>query len=147
MLLESGKTVTTARATGVADRAWAGRAFQLLRLVFTLVPIVAGVDKFFNMIANWGQYLAPQIDAIIPGTAHEHMMAAGIIEIAAGVLVGVWPFIGGYVVAGWLLGIVVNLLLLGDFYDIALRDFVLAMGALALAWLAADRRRAARTRS
>lgn len=115
----------------------AGRqAFLLLRTVFTVAPILFGLDKFVGLLTDWEQYLAPQIDALIPGTAHQAMLAIGVVEILAGVLVAVAPRIGGLVVAAWLAGIIVNLLLLGGFYDVALRDFGLLVGALALARLA-----------
>ncbi|MGD9529891.1 hypothetical protein [Pseudonocardia sp.] len=115
----------------------AGRqAFLLLRTVFTVAPILFGLDKFVGLLTDWEQYLAPQIDALIPGTAHQAMLAVGVVEILAGVLVAVAPRIGGLVVAAWLAGIIVNLLLLGGFYDVALRDFGLLVGALALARLA-----------
>ena len=114
----------------------ARQAFLLLRTVFTVAPILFGLDKFVGLLTDWEQYLAPQIDALIPGTAHQTMLAVGIVEILAGILVAVAPRIGGYVVAAWLAGIIVNLLLIGDFYDVALRDFGLLVGALALARLA-----------
>jgi hypothetical protein len=111
------------------------QAFLLLRTVFTVAPIVFGLDKFFGVLTDWEQYLAPQLDALIPGTAQQAMLAVGVVEILAGVLVAVAPQIGGYVVAGWLGGIIVNLLLVGGFHDIALRDVGLLVGALALARL------------
>jgi hypothetical protein len=114
----------------------AHQAFLLLRTVFTAAPILFGLDKFFGLLTNWEEYLAPQLDILIPGTAHQAMLAVGVVEILAGLLVAVAPRIGGYVVAAWLAGIIVNLLLLGQFYDIALRDFGLLVGALALARLA-----------
>jgi hypothetical protein len=114
----------------------AHQAFLLLRTVFTVAPILFGLDKFFGLLTDWDQYLAPQIDALVPGTAHQEMLAVGVVEILAGVLVAVLPRIGGYVVALWLAGIITNLLLVGDFYDVALRDFGLLVGALALARLA-----------
>jgi hypothetical protein len=114
----------------------ARQAFLLLRTVFTVAPILFGLDKFVGLLTDWEQYLAPQIDALIPGTAHQAMLAVGVVEIMAGILVAVAPRIGGYVVAAWLAGIIVNLLLIGDFYDVALRDFGLLVGALALARLA-----------
>jgi len=112
------------------------QAFLLLRTVFTVAPILFGLDKFVGLLTDWEQYLAHQIDALIPGTAHQAMRAVGVVEILAGILVAVAPRIGGYVVAAWLAGIIVNLLLIGDFYDVALRDFGLLVGALALARLA-----------
>jgi hypothetical protein len=114
----------------------AHQAFVLLRIVFTVAPILFGLDKFFGVLTDWEQYLAPQIDALIPGTATQHMINVGVVEILAGVLVAVLPRVGGYVVALWLAGIIVNLLLLGDFHDVALRDFGLLVAALALARLA-----------
>jgi hypothetical protein len=112
------------------------QAFLLLRTVFTVAPILFGLDKFVGLLTDWEQYLAPQIDNLIPGTAHQAMLAVGVVEIIAGLLVAALPRIGGYVVAAWLAGIIVNLLLIGGYYDIALRDFGLLVGALALARLA-----------
>jgi hypothetical protein len=121
------------------------RAFQLLRTVFVIAPIAFGLDKFTNVLTDWTIYLAPWINDIVPGTAEQAMYAVGAIEIAAGFLVAVLPRIGAFVVAAWLLGIIVNLLTLGDFYDIALRDFGLFVGAVALGLLAeAHHRRAVR---
>src|SRR3954449_2416522 len=112
------------------------QAFLLLRTVFTVAPIVFGLDKFANVLTDWPQYLAPWIDRIVPGTAQQAMYAVGVVEILAGVLVAVVPRIGAWVVAAWLAGIVVNLLTVPGFYDIALRDFGLLVGAVALARLA-----------
>ena len=108
------------------------QAFLLLRTVFTVAPVIFGLDKFTNILADWTVYLAPQATAIIPLPAQTIMYAVGVVEIAAGVLVAVRPRIGSLVVAAWLAGIIVNLLLLGSFYDVALRDFGLLVGALAL---------------
>ena len=112
------------------------QAFFLLRTVFTVAPIVFGLDKFFNILTDWPQYLAPFVDSIAPGSPETAMMIVGVIEIVAGVLVALRPQIGGYVVALWLAGIILNLLLLPGFYDVALRDFGLFVAALALARLA-----------
>ena len=112
------------------------QAFLLLRAAFTVAPIVFGLDKFFNLLTDWPGYLAPWIDSLVPGTAQQAMYAVGVVEIAAGILVAVRPLIGGYVVAAWLAGIVINLLTASGFYDIALRDFGLMLGALTLARLA-----------
>jgi hypothetical protein len=114
----------------------AHQAFLLLRTVFTVAPILFGLDKFVGLLTDWEQYLAPQVNDLIPGTAHQAMLAVGVVEIVAGLLVAAWPRIGGYVVAAWLAGIIVNLLLVGGFYDVALRDFGLLVAALALARLA-----------
>jgi len=115
----------------------ARQAFVLLRTVFTIAPIAFGLDKFFDVLTNWQQYLPPWVNDIVPGTGHQAMLAVGVVEILAGVLVAVRPAIGAYVVAAWLVGIIINLLSIGDYYDIALRDFGLLVGALALAMLAA----------
>jgi uncharacterized membrane protein YphA (DoxX/SURF4 family) len=114
------------------------RAFLLLRTVFTVAPIAFGLDKFVNLLTDWPGYLAPWIDNLVPGTAQQAMYAVGVIEILAGVLVAIRPRWGALVVAAWLAGIIVNLLILGDYFDVALRDFGLLAGALALALLAAD---------
>jgi len=112
------------------------QAFWLLRIGFTVAPILFGLDKFVEVLTDWDRYLAPSINDLVPGTAHQAMLAVGVIEIVAGVAVALLPRFGGYLVAAWLGGIIVNLLLLGDFYDVALRDFGLLLGALALARLA-----------
>jgi hypothetical protein len=127
---------TPAPPSGIDAVPAARQAFLLLRTVFTVAPVLFGMDKFFGLLTDWEGYLAPQIDGLVPGTAHQAMVAVGVVEIAAGVLVAVLPRLGGYVVAAWLAGIIVNLLLLGGFYDVALRDFGLLVAALALARLA-----------
>jgi uncharacterized membrane protein YphA (DoxX/SURF4 family) len=114
----------------------ATQAFMLLRTVFTVAPILFGLDKFFNLLVDWPVYLAPWIDSIVPGSPQTAMYLVGVIEIVAGVLVAIAPKWGGLVVAAWLLGIIVNLLTLPGYYDIALRDFGLLVGALALSRLA-----------
>ncbi|MBC7597155.1 MAG: DoxX family membrane protein [Kineosporiaceae bacterium] len=126
-------TITqTARKTDPAFQ-----AFFLLRNVFIIAPIAFGLDKFTNILTDWSSYLAPWINNIVPGNATQAMYAVGVIEIVAGVLVAVAPRFGAYVVALWLAGIIVNLLTLHDYYDVALRDFGLLVGALALGRLAA----------
>src|SRR6476469_5286397 len=114
----------------------ADQAFVLLRTVFTVAPIVFGLDKFANVLTDWPQYLAPWIDGIVPGTAQQAMYAVGVVEVLAGVLVAVAPRIGAWVVAAWLAGIIVNLLTIPGFYDVALRDFGLLVAAVALGRLA-----------
>jgi len=116
------------------------RAFRLLRTVFTIAPIAFGLDKFFNVMTEWSQYLAPWINDIVPGNADQAMYVVGVIEIAAGLVVAVTPRYGGLLVAAWLAGIIVNLLTLGDYYDVALRDFGLLVAALALSLLATPSR-------
>jgi hypothetical protein len=120
-----------------ATPAAAHRAFVLLRTVFTIAPIAFGLDKFFDFMTNWEHYLAPWVNDLVPGTGHQAMLAVGVVEILAGALVALRPAIGAYVVAAWLIGIIVNLVSIGDYYDIALRDFGLFISALALAMLAA----------
>ena len=115
------------------------QAFVLLRTVFTVAPILFGLDKFFNLLVDWPVYLAPWVDSIVPGTPQTAMYVVGVIEIVAGVLVALRPRWGGLVVAAWLLGIIVNLVTGPGYYDIALRDFGLLVGALALSRLAAAR--------
>ncbi len=114
----------------------AHQAFLLLRTVFTVAPIAFGLDKFANLLTDWPGYLAPWIDGLVPGTAQQAMYAVGIVEIVAALVVAGWPRFGGYLVAAWLGGIIVNLLLVGGYGDIALRDFGLLLGALTLARLA-----------
>ena len=118
----------------VPDRA--RQAFRILHLGFVVAPILAGLDKFFDVLVDWDRYLAPVVTDVLPVSAHTLMLVVGVIEIAAGVLVALRPRIGGYVVAAWLWAIIVNLLVLGDYFDVALRDFGLSLGALALARLA-----------
>ena len=112
------------------------QAFTLLRVGFTVAPILFGLDKFLDWLVDWPQYLAPEINDLIPGNAHQAMLAVGVVEIVAGLVVAFRPRIGGYLVAAWLGGIIVNLLLQADYYDVALRDFGLLIAALALARLA-----------
>ena len=114
----------------------AQQAFWLLRIGFTVAPILFGADKFAHVLVNWDRYLAPRIVAHLPWTAHQAMYVVGVIEIVAGLVVALRPRFGGYLVAAWLAGIIVNLLLIPGFYDIALRDFGLLLGALTLARLA-----------
>ena len=112
------------------------QAFSLLRLAFTVAPIAFGLDKFFNVLVDWPTYLAPWINDIAPGSSQDFMYVVGAIEILAGIIVALKPRYGAYVVAGWLAGIVANLLTYSGYYDIALRDFGLMLGALTLARLA-----------
>lgn len=114
-------------------------AYLALRTVFTIAPIVMGLDKFFNLLTHphhWNMYLAGWIDDLVPGTADQCMYLVGIIEIVAGVLVAVVPRLGAWVVAAWLIGIIIDLVSGPGFYDVALRDFGLFVGAVALARLA-----------
>jgi uncharacterized membrane protein YphA (DoxX/SURF4 family) len=136
--------VSTAPARPAASHRFAERlkadpayqAFVLLRIGFAAAPILFGLDKFFNVLVDWEIYLAPWINNIVPGNASDAMHLVGIVEIAAGIGVALKPRYAAYVVAAWLGGIIVNLLTLSGYYDIALRDFGLLLGALTLARLA-----------
>jgi len=112
------------------------QAYQILRIAFTIAPIIAGLDKFTNILVDWSTYLTPLIPSMLPVSAHTFMYFVGAIEIVAGLVVFFKPRFGGYLVAVWLWGIILNLLTIPGFYDIALRDFGLSLGALALARLA-----------
>lgn len=122
----------------LGSEANAQRAFRLLRTVFTVAPILFGLDKFAEVMTNWDKYLAPWINDIVPGDAHDAMLVVGVIEVVAGILVAIAPRWGGYVVALWLVGIIVDLLTLGGYGDVALRDFGLFVAAIALARLASS---------
>ena len=126
-------------ATSVVDRLKGDAAYQafwLLRVGFAVLPILFGLDKFFDVLVDWEIYLAPWINDIVPGNAADAMYAVGVIEILAGIAVALKPRYAAYVVAAWLAGIIVNLLSYSGYYDIALRDFGLMAGALTLARLA-----------
>jgi uncharacterized membrane protein YphA (DoxX/SURF4 family) len=114
------------------------QAYMLLRVGFAAAPILVGLDKFFNWMVDWTDYLAPWVNDIVPGSGQDFMYFVGVVEIAAGILVAVAPRLGAYVVAAWLAGIIVNLLTVDPptYYDIALRDFGLMLGALTLGRLA-----------
>ena len=110
----------------------ARQAYLVLRTAFTVAPILFGADKFAHLLVDWDRYLAPQIAHQSPFTVHQTMYVVGVVEIVAGLVVAVWPRLGAPVVAAWLAGIIVNLLLLGGYYDIALRDLGLMLAAVAL---------------
>ncbi|MET7622511.1 hypothetical protein [Streptomyces sp. NPDC005408] len=112
------------------------QAFVILRTGFIVAPILFGLDKFANLLVDWPTYLAPWINDVVPGSAQAAMYAVGVIEIVAGLAVALAPRFGGWLVAGWLAGIIINLLTIPGHYDIALRDFGLLLGAVALARLA-----------
>ena len=125
----SASTATPARPLAAAPER---QAFLLLRTVFTVAPLVFGLDKFTNLLTDWTMYLAPVVTTVVPLPAQTIMYVVGVVEIAAGLAVALKPRFGSLLVAVWLLGIIVNLIILGDFYDVALRDFGLLVGALAL---------------
>lgn len=108
------------------------QAFRILQVAFVVAPIIAGLDKFFYLLANWSNYISPIALKVLNYHDREFMMVAGVIEVIAGIGVLFKPKIFAYIVAVWLLGIVINLLLIGQFFDIALRDVGLMLGALAL---------------
>jgi hypothetical protein len=116
------------------------QAYSILFSGFIALPILAGADKFFHVLVDWTQYLAPIIPRVTGLSAGVFMMLVGVIEIVAGIIVAFKPKFGGFLVAAWLWGIIINLLLIPGFYDIALRDFGLSLGALALARLSAEER-------
>jgi hypothetical protein len=116
------------------------QAYLLLRTAFTVAPILFGLDKFFNWMVDWTDYLTPWVNEIVPGSGQSFMYFVGAVEIGAGVLVALAPRLGAYVVAAWLVGIIVNLLSIDPprYYDIALRDFGLLLAAVTLGRLAQD---------
>ena len=116
----------------------ARQAYHLLHFAFVAAPLIAGLDKFFHVLVNWDQYLAPWIAKLSPVPGHNLMLAVGVIEIIAAIIVAVKPQIGAWIVFAWLWAIVINLVSYPGFYDIALRDFGLSLGAAALARLSRD---------
>ena len=122
----SGHATTAERSSS----SW--QAYQILHLGFTVAPILAGIDKFFHVLCDWDQYLAPWVAGLSPIGGHDLMLTAGAIEAAAGILVAVRPRLGAPVVGVWLCLIIANLLSMGAYFDVALRDLGLALGAFAL---------------
>lgn len=114
------------------------QAYQILHIAFTVAPIVAGADKFLHFLTNWDRYLSPLVPQVTGVSAHTFMLGVGVIEIIAGLIVAFAPRIGGWIVGLWLCGIVANLLSMQAYFDIALRDFGLALGAFALARISED---------
>jgi hypothetical protein len=131
-------SITSVGIPSAAASRPAYQAYQILHLGFTVAPILAGIDKFFDLTVNWDQYVAPWVAALAPGGAHGLMLIAGVVEIAAGVLDAFKPRLAAPVVAAWLVLIVVNLISMGSYLDVALRDLGLALGALALWRLAVE---------
>src|SRR5918998_3519769 len=120
-------TSSTARKAALSGPGY--QAFLLLRTVFTVAPILFGLDKFTNLLVDWPSYLAPWIDGLVPGTAQQAMYAVGVIEVVAGIVVALAPRFGAWLVAAWLAAIIINLVTYPGFYDIALRDFGLFVAA------------------
>ena len=132
----SSASISSARSESVSTPGY--QAFQILRTGFTVAPIVAGLDKFFHLLVNWDQYLPGFVNNLTGGHGHELMLAVGVIESVAGLGVAFKPRIFAYVVSAWLLLIVANLLMIPGYFDVALRDFGLSLGALALARLSQE---------
>jgi hypothetical protein len=109
------------------------QAYHILHFAYVIAPLAAGIDKFFQLLTNWDQYLAPTVVRMLPVSGHMFMQAVGVVEIIAACLVAFVPRVGAWIVALWLLGIIVNLLMIPGYFDIALRDFGLLLGAVALA--------------
>ena len=128
--MEASPTLATPARQLEADRH--RQAFLLLRTVFTVAPVLFGLDKFTNVLTDWTMYLAPAVTSVVPLPAQTVMYIVGGVEILAGVMVALRPRFGSALVAAWLLGIIINLIVLGNFYDVALRDFGLLVAALAL---------------
>ncbi|HWQ55462.1 MAG TPA: hypothetical protein VN442_17375 [Bryobacteraceae bacterium] len=133
-------TITTfgSDATSAERSVPSYQAYQILHLGFTVAPIVAGVDKYFHFLCNWDQYLAPWVIGLSPVGGHNLMLIVGVIEMAAGILVAVRPRLGAPIVGAWLSLIILNLLTMGSYLDVALRDLGLALGAFALWRLAQE---------
>lgn len=128
-------TIETHRETEATQRSSSDPAYQaffVLRAAFVVAPILFGLDKFTNLMTEWDRYLAPVLSDPLPFTAHQQMYVVGVIEIVAGLVVLLHPRLGALVVAAWLGGIIVNLLLLANYYDVALRDVGLLLAAVAL---------------
>jgi hypothetical protein len=144
--MDTKSSTPAAQAQTAEPAGWdaSRQAFVLLRTVFTVAPVLFGLDKFANLLTDWTQCLAPWINDIVPGTAQQAMYAVGVVEVIAGLAVAFVPRFGAYLVTAWLAGIIVNLVTLGDYYDVALRDFGLLVAALALARLAVAHHRPAR---
>jgi len=127
-----------ATVSAVRTSSQAYQAYQILHLAFTVAPIVAGADKFFHFLVDWDQYVSPLIPQTLHIAPHTFMYGVGVIEIIAGLLVAFMPMVGAWIVGAWLCGIILNLLSIPGYFDIALRDLGLALGAFALARLAAE---------
>jgi len=125
-------------SVGVRTHSPSYQAYQILQLAFVVAPVIAGVDKFFHFLVNWDQYLSPLVARLLTMSGHTFMLGVGLIEILAGLLVAFMPAIGGLVVGAWLCGIILNLLSIPGYYDVALRDLGLALAAVALSRLAAE---------
>jgi hypothetical protein len=126
------------QASAVRTASPSYQAYRTLHVAFTIAPLIAGADKFFHFLVNWDQYLSPLISQTLHLAPHTFMLGVGVIEIVAGVLVAFMPVVGASIVSLWLCGIIVNLLSIPGYFDIALRDLGLALGSFALARLATE---------
>ena len=136
--MDNESVITGRTDVSMADaKAMGYQAYQILRFGFTVAPIVAGLDKFLHLLTNWDQYLPSVVNNMLGGRGHEFMMVVGVIEIIAGIGVFLKPKIFAYVVSAWLVLIIINLLMIPGYFDVALRDLGLALGALALGRLSA----------
>jgi hypothetical protein len=139
MTAVDGQVTTPERARRPVRDVPRDQAFLLLRVTFTLIPVVFGLDKFTHWLTDWTHFLAPMVNDLVPGTAQQAIYAVGVVEICAGLLVAWRPRLGAYIVAAWLVGIIVDLAMLGGQLDIAIRDAGLVAGVVALARLAEPR--------
>jgi hypothetical protein len=130
--------MATNASAAIRTQSPAYQAYQILHLAFVVAPVIAGADKFFHFLVNWDQYLSPVVARMLPVSGHTFMQGVGLVEIVAGFLVAFMPAIGGLVGGLWLCGIIVNLLAIPGYYDVALRDLGLALCAFALARLATE---------
>lgn len=137
-VLNDSREMTSLTTESVSTTRPSYQAFQILRTGFTVAPIIAGLDKFFHLLVNWDQYLPSFVNNMTGGHGHELMLAVGVIEIVAGLGVAFKPRIFAYVVSAWLLLIIANLLMIPGYFDVALRDFGLSLGAFALARLSQE---------
>ena len=133
--------VTSTERTAVAETLRGNPAYQgyqILHVAFVLAPLLAGLDKFFHFLVNWDMYVAPIVVRMLPVSTHSFMLLVGVIEVIAAIIVAIRPRIGAYIVTLWLWAIIINLLMVPGYYDIALRDFGLSLGALALGRLSME---------
>ena len=136
--ISSSPGLASVNSERVAAASPSRQAYQILRFGFTVAPILAGLDKFFHLLVTWDQYLPPVVNNLTGGRGHQLMLVVGVIEIIAGLGVALKPRIFAYVVCAWLVLIIVNLLMIPGYFDVALRDLGLALGALALARLSQE---------
>ena len=134
----AGTAASTYRPVSSAATSATYQSYQILHFGFTVLPIIAGIDKFLHWLVDWDQYLSPFVMQTLHIPAQPFMWAVGVVEIIAGLIVAFWPRVGAYIVMLWLWGIIINLLIIPAYFDIALRDFGLSLGTLALARLSAD---------